>query len=63
MRTTAEYGHDASGSFRRFSGQGAAIPADFHLVCLWTGLGLAMTALAFALGFGVEVRQALALAG
>jgi len=63
MSTIAEYGYYASGAFRRFGGQGAAIPADFSFVCLWTMFGLAMTALAFALGFGVEVGQALALAG
>jgi len=61
MRTTAEYKYDTQGAFQRFSWQCPAIPVDFGVVCLWTAFGLAMTAL--AVSFGVEVGQALAVAG
>jgi len=39
------------------------IATDFYLVCLWSTLGLLLTAAAFALGFGAELGQALAMAG
>lgn len=41
----------------------ATIPIDFSIVCLWTAVGLVLTALVFTLGFGAEVGQALAVAG
>jgi hypothetical protein len=63
MRISAEYAYDASDAFQRLTRYGAAIPVDFGFVCLWTVFGLAMTALAFAFGFSVDVGQALALAG
>jgi hypothetical protein len=50
------------GTFQRFSRQGAAIPVDLSLVCLWAAFGIAVTAL-FALGFGVNVGEVLAVAG
>jgi hypothetical protein len=41
-----------------------AVPhIDFGTACLWTTLGLALTALTFTLGFGAEVAQALAVVG
>ena len=33
------------------------------LLCMWSIVGLALTGLSFALGFGVQVGQALASAG
>jgi hypothetical protein len=33
------------------------------LICVWSIVGLALTGLSFALGFGVQVGQALAAAG
>ena len=42
-------------------GMGAS--ADFCVVCLWSALGLTLTGLLFALGFGAEIGQVLALAG
>jgi hypothetical protein len=41
----------------------ASVPVDFIIVCLWTTLGLVLTALVFALGPSAEVGQALATAG
>jgi hypothetical protein len=38
----------------------AAVSIDFKLVCLWTALGLVLTALVFTLGFGAEIGQVLA---
>jgi hypothetical protein len=38
-------------------------PQEFNIMCLWSGLGLALTALDYMLGFGVEVGLALAVAG
>jgi hypothetical protein len=32
---------------------------DLGILCLWAALGLTMTGLVFALGFGAEVVQAL----
>ena len=43
--------------------QSTRIPADFGVVCLWALLGLDLTALAIALGFGAEIAEALAIAG
>jgi hypothetical protein len=36
---------------------------DVGVLCLWAAVGLAMTAVVFALGFGAEVVQALSVAG
>jgi hypothetical protein len=45
-------------------GQFLAIPsADFCIVCLWSALGLTLTGLLFALGFGAEIGEILAMAG
>jgi hypothetical protein len=41
-------------------GMGAS--ADFRIAYLWSALGLTMTGLFFALGFGAEIGQILALA-
>jgi hypothetical protein len=37
--------------------------AEFHIVCMWSALGLTLTALLFALGLGGDVAQILAMAG
>jgi hypothetical protein len=37
--------------------------ADFCVACLWSALGLTLTALFFALGLGAEIGQILAMAG
>jgi hypothetical protein len=37
--------------------------AEFHLVCLWSALGLTLTGLLFALGLDGEIGQILAVAG
>jgi hypothetical protein len=42
---------------------GSAVPVDVEVVCLWSALGLMLTALFLALGFGVDIEQALMLAG
>lgn len=36
---------------------------DLGILCLWAALGLTMTAVVFALGYGAEVIQALAVSG
>jgi hypothetical protein len=41
----------------------SGIPADLLLLCLWSGLGLALTGLFFAMGFRVEIGLALMMAG
>jgi hypothetical protein len=62
MRLTS-FAHDAGGGvFHRFNRQGAGIAADLSFVCLWTAFGIAATVV-FVLGFGVDVGQALAVAG
>lgn len=63
MRLAAEYGYGVSNQLSRLVHGDAAVPAEFGLVCLWAVLGLTMVGLIFALGFGAEVVQALAVAG
>jgi hypothetical protein len=41
---------------------GREVSADFRIVCLWSALGLALTGVFFALGFGAEIGQILAVA-
>jgi hypothetical protein len=51
----------AYSTFRLEPRMGAS--ADFHVVCLWSALGLTLTGLLFALGLGSEIGQILAMAG
>ncbi len=53
----------ASGIFPEVRRQGAQIPADLSAVCLWAFLGLGVTALMIALGFGLEIAEALGRTG
>ena len=65
-RTTALAVTQAAGIFPTDHGvfrPGVGVPADLRIVCLWTTLGLALTALLFGLGFGAEIGQALTAAG
>jgi hypothetical protein len=39
------------------------IPVELAVVCLWSTVGLLLTALFLALGFGAEIERALAAAG
>jgi len=39
------------------------IPVDLEIACLWSALGLLLTALFFALGFRFDIEQALILIG
>jgi hypothetical protein len=50
-------------TYGRFSAQGAHIPSDLIIVCLWSTVGLALTALLACLGFGDQIGQFLAAAG
>jgi hypothetical protein len=49
--------------FSRNIPERTVVPVELAIVCLWSALGLVVTALAFAVGFGVEVGQLLAAAG
>jgi hypothetical protein len=51
----------AYSTFRPEPRMGAS--ADFCIVCLWSALGLTLTGLLFALGWGAEIGQILAMAG
>jgi hypothetical protein len=42
---------------------GRRVSADFRIACLWSALGLTLTGLFFALGFGAEFGQILVMAG
>ena len=55
-------GRGGRGESHRFNRQAAGIPVDLIFVCLWAAFGIAAT-LVFALGFGVDVGEALAVAG
>jgi hypothetical protein len=63
MPTNIALDVQAPAAFARIASERMPIAADFHIVCLWSMLGLLMTAAAFALGFGPELGQALAMAG
>jgi hypothetical protein len=39
------------------------VPAEFHVVLMWSAFGLALTGLFFAMGFGPAIGQALMAAG
>ncbi len=39
------------------------MPIELRFCCLWAATGILLSALAFALGFGAEITQALAMAG
>ena len=41
----------------------APVPVDLAVLCLWSVLGLLLSMLVVALGFGAEIGQALAIAG
>ena len=62
MTTAMQYSADASTAYRAFRFD-TAVPGDLRVVCLWSALGCALTALCFALGYGVEIGQVLAVAG
>jgi hypothetical protein len=52
--------------YRLFSADvpgGTTIPTDLEIACLWSALGLAITELFFAVGFGPEIAQAFLMAG
>jgi hypothetical protein len=51
------------GSFPTDMPERTAIPVDLEVVCLWSALGLMLTALFLAIGFRVDIQQALMLAG
>jgi len=62
MMTTLDYRRSIPASIEdgcRGSGDAVALPALF----MWAIIGLALTALTFALGFGEDVIHALAAAG
>jgi hypothetical protein len=52
-----------SGAFERFDRQDARIPAGLRVVSMWSLLGLTVSALAIASGFGAELGQILLIAG
>lgn len=52
-----------SGAFERFGSQGARIPEGLRVVWMWSLLGLTVSALAIAAGFGAELAEVLLIAG
>ena len=63
MSNDADHTPAASGAFGRSDAHRRRIPANFAIVCLWALVGLALTALAIALGFRAEIAEILARAG
>ena len=51
------------GAPARTAGEVAKFSANLGVVYVWTIAGLTLTAIAFALGLGVEIGQSLAAAG
>jgi hypothetical protein len=62
MTTTMRYPADAPTAYEAFR-LGTAVSEGLRVVCLSSALGCALTGLCFALGYGVEIGQALAVAG
>ena len=56
-------GFAPTGEVRTIAGRRARIPADLAIVCLWSAMGLLLTALFASLGFGEQIGQFLAAAG
>ena len=52
-----------AGSWHHWISRRAGFPSDFGIVCLWSFLGLDLTAFAIALGFGAEITDILSIAG
>jgi hypothetical protein len=51
------------GTVGRSIRQDANTRTDLAFLCLWAFLGLGLTALAIALGFGAQLAEALAMSG
>jgi hypothetical protein len=62
MMTTARYRSDLQQAYRTLHYAKTAY-AELLLLCLWSAVGLKLTGLLFAMGFGVEIGQALMVAG
>jgi len=62
MRIAIQYSPAAPAAYRT-PRLGIAVPGDLRVVCLWSTIGCALTGLWFALGYGVEIGQVLAVAG
>ena len=62
VEASYEYASRLKIIFKRYP-RGRAIPVDLEIVCLWSVIGLTLTALFLALGFWVDIVQALILAG
>jgi len=52
-----------SGAFGRSGRHGARIAEDLGVICAWSLLGLTVSALSIAAGFGTELGQILLIAG
>jgi hypothetical protein len=63
MSINAGHAHAVTGSFARSIPQSAPVSYDFGIVCLWSFLGLDLTALAIAFGYGAQIAEILAAAG
>jgi hypothetical protein len=61
--SNAEQALTATGAFERFDRQGSHIAGDLRVICAWSLLGLTVSALAIASGFGTELGQILLIAG
>jgi hypothetical protein len=62
VTTTLDYQHNLSAT-EQYARPRDCIFAHLGMLSMWAVAGLALTGLAFALGFGAEVVQALAVAG
>jgi hypothetical protein len=63
MNINAQHAAVIAGSFGHADPASARMPVDFGIVCLWSFLGLELSALAIAFGFGADIAEILALAG
>jgi hypothetical protein len=62
-RTAESVWRHCIGMLRSAHAYSTGASAEFHVVCMWSALGLTLTGLLFALGLGGEIAQILATAG
>ena len=62
MSINVAHAHDVTGTIARSFQQSVPVSTDFGPVCLWSLLGLDLSALAVAVGFATDIAEILALA-
>ncbi len=61
--SNAQQALPATGAFERFDRQGSHIAGDLRVIWAWSLLGLTVSALTIAAGYGTELGEILLIAG